>query len=268
MRIVHTTWALALVASCASNTSSTEQEGATFTTTEDGDAVNDNIYDSKEDVYLDGGPGGNAPSTAAALPEGDYYFQVTEPAGKTLLSSDDLECRRFHLTADGIIDTVIGSCAHATGIDSDHGGLTVQLFPYADTPNNGGVYKLWVTAVADIGNNGEFRHNKSKTDNFKVVPSESGGDDDDDDDDDDDCPEEPVCGDGHLDQGAGEACDDGNTAGGDGCDATCQVEVTPEPCCGDGHLDAGEDCDDGNTLPNDGCDGSCKIESCPVNCPQ
>ncbi len=35
------------------------------------------------------------------------------------------------------------------------------------------------------------------------------------------------CGNGGLD--AGEACDDGNTANGDGCSATCQLEVTPTP---------------------------------------
>ena len=216
MRIVQSTCALAVIASCTSDVSSIEQEGATFTSTEDGSAVNENHYGAKEDVYLDGGPNGNAPSTAAALGEGDYYFQVTDPSGKTLLSSDDLECRRFHLTADGIIDAVLGTCAHATGLDSDAGGLTVQLFPYADTPNGGGVYKLWVTAVADIGPDGTFKHNRSKTDNFKVdvVP-----------DDDHECPDEPVCGDGHLDTAAGEECDDGNTVGSDGCDAQCHIEI-------------------------------------------
>jgi cysteine-rich repeat protein len=32
----------------------------------------------------------------------------------------------------------------------------------------------------------------------------------------------PVCGNDEIDQG--ETCDDGNTAGGDGCDAGCQIE--------------------------------------------
>ena len=61
--------------------------GAIFTTTVDGAIVNENVrYEKKEDVYLDGGPGPNAPSTAAALPMGEYYFQVTDPSGKDLLS--------------------------------------------------------------------------------------------------------------------------------------------------------------------------------------
>ena len=39
--------------------------GAIFTTLPDGTAVNYNIYGSKLDVYLDGGPGQNAPIGAA-----------------------------------------------------------------------------------------------------------------------------------------------------------------------------------------------------------
>ena len=40
--------------------------GAIFTTTVDGSIVNENVrYEVKEDVYLDGGPGPNAPPSAA-----------------------------------------------------------------------------------------------------------------------------------------------------------------------------------------------------------
>ena len=47
--------------------------GAIFTTTVDGTIVNENVrYEKKEDVYLDGGPGPHAPSTAAGLPAGEY----------------------------------------------------------------------------------------------------------------------------------------------------------------------------------------------------
>lgn len=53
-----------------------------------------------------------------------------------------------------------------------------------------------------------------------------------------------------------EQCDDGNTAGGDGCSATCQIEK-----CGNGTLDVGEECDDGNTVDGDGCSKLCKSES-------
>jgi hypothetical protein len=69
--------------------------GAIFTTLADGSEVNYNIYPNKEAVYLDGGPGPGAPQTAAGLDDGTYVFQVTDPSGKTLLSTDAAICRQF-----------------------------------------------------------------------------------------------------------------------------------------------------------------------------
>ncbi|MFX0087182.1 MAG: hypothetical protein ACFFAU_16145 [Candidatus Hodarchaeota archaeon] len=187
--------------------------GAIFTTTVDGTIVNENVhYEAKEDVYLDGGPGPNAPSSAAGLPEGDYYFQVTDPSGKVLLSTDHISCRMIHVNAYGVIDFVYPGvnyeyqngqnsgwievvCQHNSGIDVDHaelGAITVQLFPYDDTPNRGGVYKVWITPIEkyapinvfdptdedkhqDVNNEGYAAGNFhgfipawSKTDNYKV----------------------------------------------------------------------------------------------------
>ena len=238
--------------------------GAIFTSLVDGSRVNANIYDAKEDVYLDGGPGPNAPSGAAALAAGDYYFQVTDPSGKVLLSSDDISCREFRVNADGVIEfsySGAGGCQHATGTDSDYaslGAITVQLMPYADTPNPGGEYKVWVTPVEryelDAGRHG-FVPRWSKTDNFKVRAS---------DEEPPPPPPAPCCGDGHLD--SGEQCDDGNTTSGDGCSATCTVEQAPPPpppCCGDGQVGDGEQCDDGNTTSGDGCSATCTAEEPP-----
>ena len=153
--------------------------GAIFTTLADGSEVNFNIYPDKEAVYLDGGPGPGAPQEAAGLPDGDYVFMVTDPSGKVLLSTDFAGCRRFTVSG-GIITSVAvaGGCAHLTGVDVDHGAITVQLMPYLDTPNNGGEYKVWVTPVAEylcgffevecsLGKHG-FVNDESKTDNFKV----------------------------------------------------------------------------------------------------
>ena len=155
--------------------SAQQLSGAIFTTDGSGVPVNLNIYDAKEDVHLNGGPGINAPDDAAGLPEGTYYFQVTDPSGKTLLSSDDVECRQFTVDASGVIEGVVaaGGCEHATGTDGEDGGATVQLFPYDDTPNNGGVYKVWVTPVDaydcdGAGNKHCFVPADSKTDNFKI----------------------------------------------------------------------------------------------------
>ncbi|MBK9266451.1 MAG: DUF4215 domain-containing protein [Polyangiaceae bacterium] len=66
-----------------------------------------------------------------------------------------------------------------------------------------------------------------------------------------------VCGDGvqHL----GEACDDGNTVDGDGCQADCTL-LPSGSVCGNGMREAGEHCDDSNTTNLDGCDSACKFE--------
>jgi cysteine-rich repeat protein len=237
--------------------------GAIFTTLADGSTVNHNIYAAKADVYLDGGPSGGSPSGAGALAEGDYYFQVTDPSGQTLLSSDAIECRRIHVNGDGVINAVVGTCQHATDVDQDYaslGAITVQLMPYADTPNPGGEYKVWATPVGAYTGSGQFHGfvpSSSKTDNFKVRVVVVAPPDD-----------EPCCGDGHLD--AGEQCDDGNTTNGDGCSATCTTETPPPdnecPYCGDGQVDSPEQCDDGNTTSGDGCSATCTIELAPPCC--
>ncbi len=167
--------ALLLATAAPATAAPTPISGAIFTTDVTGVPVNLNIYAAKEDVYLNGGPGINAPDGAAGLPAGTYAFQVTDPSGKTLLSTDAVACRRFTVNALGVIQDVVaaGGCEHATGSDGEDGGATVQLFPYADTPNNGGVYKVWVspTDLLDCsapGNKHCFVPRYSKTDNFKV----------------------------------------------------------------------------------------------------
>jgi len=189
---------LALLAPLA--TAAPPLSGAIFTTLEDGTRVNANIYQDKRDVYLDGGPGPNAPQHSAGLPDGNYYFQVTDPPGKVLLSTDPVKCREFRV-AGGIIVEYLGigrtytkgnqvkNCyqdgkangLHDLGLDIDHGALTIQLMPYDDTPNKGGVYKAWATPTGDFQGDPEkvdnpcgngcfhgFLPAASKTDNFKV----------------------------------------------------------------------------------------------------
>jgi len=168
--------------------------GAIFTTTSNGTVVNGNQYDSPCSVYLNGGPGLHAPPTAAGLPDGDYYFQVTDPSGKTLLSTDPVSNRSFRVTG-GVITTYtgFGGPVHVTGTnlnDLPSAGITIALAnsnctsQYSDflaTPNNGDAYKVWVTPVKSfVGapSNVEnscgtgcfhgFVPSASKTDNFKV----------------------------------------------------------------------------------------------------
>jgi hypothetical protein len=152
--------------------------GAIFTTDWNSTFVNANVYDFKEDVYLNGGPRPNAPCTAAGLPEGSYYFQVTDPSGSVLLSTDHISYREVYVKGGLIVahyanyhSTGVGKCA-----DLANGkiNITVQLYPFLPTPNPGGEYKAWMTKVSDYdiymtkGSFG-FIPSKSKTDNFKVA---------------------------------------------------------------------------------------------------
>jgi len=154
---------------------SQQVSGAIFTTDQNSTFVNGNVYDFMEDVYLSGGPRPNAPCTAAGLPAGDYYFQVTDPSGSQLLSSDPIAYRRVTVSGGLIVNATafhnigIGKCAAL-----NPNNITVQLAPFLPTPNPGGEYKVWMTKVSDYdptstkGSFG-FIQNKTKTDNFKVV---------------------------------------------------------------------------------------------------
>lgn len=167
--------------------------GAIFTTRPDGAIVNENVrYEKKIEVYLDGGPGPNAPQTAAGLPDGSYYFQVTDPSGKVLLSEDPAKCREVRVSGGVIVQLAsIGrtydppgpsgpfpcsiqdpptppydpaavqgvagpSGRHDTNQDEDHGppAIVVQLMPFFDTPNPGGVYKAWMIPTGRYASNG------------------------------------------------------------------------------------------------------------------
>jgi cysteine-rich repeat protein len=64
-----------------------------------------------------------------------------------------------------------------------------------------------------------------------------------------------LCGDGVVT--GFETCDDGNSAGGDGCAADCTCE-TPA-ACGNGITDGCEACDDGNLVDGDGCESNCAL---------
>jgi hypothetical protein len=161
---------------------SAQVSGAIYTTTSTGTTVNGNIYVAKSDVYLSGGPQNkNGPGLG---PDGIYYFQVTDPSGAVLLSTDDITCRQVVVTGGRVVGVPSGAppstCTtglfHAIGTQNDaNGSLPVQLIPYMDTPNPGGEYKAWMTPVGDYGeaclashvSNG-FCDKDSKTDNFKV----------------------------------------------------------------------------------------------------
>jgi hypothetical protein len=154
--------------------------GAVFTSTASGDTVNANHYPSKLDVYLNGGPQN---CSAPGLPVGQYYYMVTNPSGSVLLSLDPVADRKFAVSGafGGRITGNLGNVAtHPNGL-SHCGGISLRagkdLGDYADTDNGGGVYKLWITRVADFNalcdgskscELAAFVHGNTKTDNFKA----------------------------------------------------------------------------------------------------
>lgn len=126
--------------------------------------VDCNNYASKDGVYMSGGPA----SGNSALSDGTYFFAVLNPGGQNVLtgtagqmdfvrsgtpalprlSSDARDCRTFGVSG-GVVtydNTTYGSCSapHATGVTPYSAKFVVQLMPYDDTQNNGGVYILAV----------------------------------------------------------------------------------------------------------------------------
>src|SRR5215203_7129429 len=142
--------------------------GSIYTTTFDGRYVNENTFASKDAVYLSGGPQNQ---NASGLPDGTYYFQVTDPSGAILLSTDLAVCRQL-IVASGKVAAAEGpACQHSTGIpNSANGTIAVKLAPFGDTPNSGSEYKVWLirqganTTIAADGMHINFNPNNAKTD--------------------------------------------------------------------------------------------------------
>lgn len=160
--------------------------GAIFTTTPDGATVNGNNYASKLDVYLNGGPQN---CIAPGLPNGNYYYMVTNPSGSVLLSLDSVFDRKFSVTStsSGKIAANLGNATtHVNGTSPCTDAISIRLAKdgsdYADTPNPGGVYKAWITREADFHaacpsgakscELAGFINSNTKTDNFRVRTTE------------------------------------------------------------------------------------------------
>lgn len=149
-RLLRNTCVLTIAVLCfgAGSALAAPMSGAIFTTDAGCDGTNVNIFDSKGDVYLDGGP---AHPGAAGLPDGSYYVQVTEPNG-TLLG----------YTTSAIVSVSGGEFAECYRLEDILVKASDASPGYDDTSNGGGEYKAWVSADSS------FPNNASKTDNFKV----------------------------------------------------------------------------------------------------
>jgi hypothetical protein len=162
------------------------QSGAAYTTTNQspppgGDGpgtclngnpgVNCNIYGNKAWVWTNGGPESNK-----LLPGGQYFFAVLAPGGQQNPNdgtpenlSDDYDTyqnRTFTVT-DGEISAYAGT--HDFDVDeTDDNEKKIRLFPYANTPNPGGVYILAICYLGPTGTSYPVDPRDCKYDAFKV----------------------------------------------------------------------------------------------------
>lgn len=146
---------------------------AIYTTTKDGSAVNQKVYALSTDVYLSGGPQN---TNSSGLPDGSYYFQVTDPSGSTLLSTDIALCRQLTVAGGRVSGAAGPACKHVDGtFNPANGTLPVQIFPFSPTPNPGSEFKVWLiaqTATTVISDSDPkvllFEQSDANTSNFKV----------------------------------------------------------------------------------------------------
>ena len=148
-------------------------------------AVNCNQYTAKQFVYLNGGPAKNQLS-----PDGVYFYAVLAPSGQAdpndgtadNLSSpyDCYKNREIQITGgevSSIYSSTDPSCFHNTAaqpVGTPHvfDSPFVQLYPYVDTPNPGGVYIMAVCYVGPTGTttlSAPVTPSLCKYDAFKVI---------------------------------------------------------------------------------------------------
>jgi hypothetical protein len=124
-------------------------------------AVNCNIYDGKQYVWLNGGPAANGLG-----PDGQYFFAVLAPGGqpnpndggpKNLSDDFDAYTNRTFTVTNGEVS--------AYGGTHDKQIPLIRLAPYADTTNPGGVY---IMAICSLGSGYPVAPRSCKYDAFKV----------------------------------------------------------------------------------------------------
>ncbi|HTM37473.1 MAG TPA: SdrD B-like domain-containing protein [Terriglobales bacterium] len=154
-------WTLTALAAFAN----AQVNGAIQTTDVSGTTVNFNVNPplSCDAVYLTGGPQN---TNNSGLTPGTYYFRVTDPSGANVLSPDagTATLTVALVNGKGVITTSNDLVDHPNGAtDPSSGETTVRLWFFNPTPNNGGVYKAWISTDPT------FTNSSTKTDNFKCT---------------------------------------------------------------------------------------------------
>ena len=116
----------------------TEHNGGVETTLQNGTVLT--AFDLSTDVYLSGGP---QKKNDVGLPDGTYYFQVTDRQSDALLSTDIALCRQLVVSGGQIGGAVGPGCKHTNGTSAS-GAVPVQLFPFSPAPNTQNEYTVWL----------------------------------------------------------------------------------------------------------------------------
>jgi hypothetical protein len=106
------------------------------------------VFTRRTDVFLTAGPTATPCFFPAYLSDGKYYFQVTDPSGRTLLSTDPVAERAFTVKG-GVIASYDGT-THATDGKTACGSLAIALSPYNDAGARKALYIVWVTPAAGL----------------------------------------------------------------------------------------------------------------------
>jgi hypothetical protein len=140
-------------------------------------SVDCNIYQDKRDVWINGGPSGGQNH----LTDGSYFFAVLDPGGqpdpndtgaKNLSSPNDAYTDRTFTVSGGHVSSYGGPHLSDNTYSSTL-GLLVQLAPYDDTSNPGGVYIL---AICSLDSGYPVDPRDCKYDAFKVKAGGCEGD--------------------------------------------------------------------------------------------
>jgi hypothetical protein len=136
--------------------------GAVITTTAGG--VAQTVFDSKSSVFFTAGPTASPCAATQFVNDGQYYFQVTDLSGASLLSSDPVSERlvtvhggvlatyngHTHETHDAEVseDSEAGEESEAVPVRGPCGALSVGLQPFRDAGSREASYLLWLTPIA------------------------------------------------------------------------------------------------------------------------
>jgi SdrD B-like protein len=105
------------------------------------------VFTRRSDVFLGAGPLQTPCQFAAFVPDGNYYFQVTDASGARLLSTDPV-AERSVVVVSGVIALFSGG-THETGTHlTACGSLPVGLSPFQDAGNRDALYIVWLTPAA------------------------------------------------------------------------------------------------------------------------